>query len=252
VVIAAIAAESAAVLGVAGCTSPASGGSARAYRFFAAHQAAVVTDATARLAPGPQDDPAEAGHPGAREAGVTRYIDTLLSSADPHPTQLAAHTSGGRDTPPVPMIFAGGPWSNRHAQGPDYMASFVSLDPLAAIAWRKRLAGWRRQYAHGVATLDKLAGGDFTKASQAGQDSILARHEVSAFTSLLFEHTIEGLYAVPEYGGNHGLAGWKDISYPGDSQPAGYTADEVQRSDGHDQADESGIVGDVLKFLGDL
>jgi len=232
---------SAAMLGVVGCTSPASsqGG---VYRFFSAHQAAVVEDATARLAPGPGDDPAEAGHPGAREAGVTRYIDTML----------AALSATGRGAPRVPMIFAGGPWSNRHAPGPDHMASFLSLDPVTAIAWRKRLTGWRQQYAHGVGTLDRLAGGDFTAVSHARQDEILAKSEVSEFMSLLFEHTIEGLYSVPEYGGNHDLAGWKDISHPGDSQPTGYAPDEVQRSDGPDPLTGSGVVHDVLTFLGAL
>jgi Gluconate 2-dehydrogenase subunit 3 len=228
---------SAAVLGAAGCTSS-GGGPGGAYKFFSAHQAAVVQDATARLAPGPKDDPAEAGHPGAREAGVTRYIDSMLAASGGH----------GR----VPMIFAGGPWSNRHSPGTDHMASFLSLDPVTAIAWRKRLAGWRQQYAHGVGTLDKLAGGDFTRASHARQDQILAKPETNEFMTLLFEHTIEGLYSVPEYGGNHDLVGWKDISYPGDSQPAGYTAAEVERSDGHDPLADSGVVHDVLKFLGAL
>lgn len=217
---------SAAVLGLAGCTSSAAGAS----QFFTAHQAAVVEAATARLAPGPHDDPAEAGHPGAREAGVTNYIDRMLGQ--------------------TPMIFAGGPWSNRHADSGDAMASFISPDPVTAIAWRRRLAGWRRQYTSGIATLDKLAGGDFAKAAPDKQDTILARQEVSAFTSLLFEHTVEGLYAVPEYGGNRNLVGWKDIGYPGDVQPRGYTADEVERSDGHDPVDHTGIVAEVLTFLG--
>jgi hypothetical protein len=235
-VITAIPAASAAlaVLAVGGCTSGPSGGGA--YRFFSSHQAAVVADATARLAPGPGDDPAEAGHPGARQAGVTGYIDTMLSAF----------------TPAVPLVFAGGPWSNRHAHGPDHMASFLRLDPVTEIAWRKRLAGWRQQYASGIDTLDKLAGGDFTKATPARQDTILAREPVSDFASLLFEHTIEGLYSVPEYGGNHDLVGWKDISYPGDSQPQGYPASQVERSDGPDPLDDGGIVGAVMKFLGAL
>ena len=130
------------------------------------------------------------------------------------------------------------------------MASFVPLDPVTRIAWRQRLAGWRQQYARGIATLDKLAGGDFTKASHAEQDKILAGSGASSFTSLLFEHTIEGLYAVPEYGGNRGLAAWKDIGFPGDIQPRGYTADEVSRSDGPDPVDNTGIVAEVLKLLG--
>jgi hypothetical protein len=232
-----IAVASAAVLGTEGCTSPAP--PARTLRFFTSHQAAVVEAATARIAPGPLDDPAEAGHPGAREADVTGYIDSMLGAL------------GALDDA-APLVFAGGPWSNRHTSGPDLMAHFATLDPVARIAWSRRLTSWQQQYRQGIATLDKLAGGDFTKASGAKQDKILVMSAVSSFMSLLFEHTIEGLYAAPEYGGNRGLAGWKEIGFPGDIQPRGYTADEVSRSDGHDPVDDTGIVADVLKLLGSL
>jgi hypothetical protein len=234
-----VAVASAAVLGSSGCTSQSTSSGARVRRFFTDHEAAVVEDATARIAPGPGDDPAEAGHPGAREAGVTDYIDMMLGAL----SALDGAVSG------PPLVFAGGPWSNRHTSGPDYMASFIALDPVRTIAWRRRLAGWQEQYRQGIATLDKLAGGDFTKASHADQDKILAGADVRTFTSLLFEHTVEGLYSVPEYGGNQGLVGWKDISYPGDIQPRGYTAEEVSRSDGRDPVEETPVVADVLKFL---
>lgn len=232
-----IAVASAAVLGAEGCTSSASSG--RTLRFFTADQAAVVEAATARIAPGPADDPAEAGHPGAREADVTGYIDSMLGAL-------------GALGDAAPLVFAGGPWSNRHTSGPDLMAHFATLDPVSRIAWRRRLTGWQRQYRQGIATLDRLAGGDFTKASRAKQDKILVMPAVSTFTALLFEHTIEGLYAAPEYGGNRGLAGWKEIGFPGDIQPRGYTADEVSRSDGHDPVDNTGVVAEVLKLLGSL
>jgi hypothetical protein len=232
-----VAVASAAVLGAEGCTSSAS--SDRTLRFFTADQAAVVEAATARIAPGPADDPAEAGHPGAREADVTGYIDSMLGAL------------GSLDDA-APLVFAGGPWSNRHTSGPDLMARFLALDPVGRIAWRRRLTGWQQQYRQGIATLDKLAGGDFTKASRAKQDKILVMSALSDFVSLLFEHTIEGLYAAPEYGGNRGLAGWKEIGFPGDIQPRGYTADEVSRSDGPDPVDNTGIVADVLKLLGSL
>jgi gluconate 2-dehydrogenase gamma chain len=226
---------------MAGCTSssaaaPATASAAaRTSRFFTAHEAAVVEAATARIAPGPSDDPAEAGHPGAREADVTGYIDIMLSIF----TQ-----------PGTPKVFAGGPWSNRHTSGPDLMAMFLAIDPVTKIAWEKRISGWQRQYRAGLASLDKLAGGDFTKVSAAKQDKILAGASLSTFLSLLFEHTIEGLYSNPEYGGNRDLAGWTDIKYPGDSQPRGYTADEVSRSDGPDPVDDTPIVAAALKFLG--
>jgi Gluconate 2-dehydrogenase subunit 3 len=235
-----VAVASAAVLGVDACTSSSSSSvSARSLRFFTAHQAAVVEDATARIAPGPADDPAEAGHPGAREADVTGYIDSMLA-------QLGALDDA------APLIFAGGPWSNRHTSGPDLMARFVALDPVARIAWRKRLQGWQEQYRTGIAALDKLAGGDFTKASHAKQDKILASSSASTFMAVLYEHTIEGLYCAPEYGGNRGLVGWKDIAFPGDIQPRGYTPDEVTGSDGHDPVDDTAVVTDVIKLLGSL
>ena len=237
-----VAVASAAVLGTEGCTSSAP--PARTLRFFTAGQAAVVEAATARIAPGPADDPAEAGHPGAREADVTGYIDSMLGA-------LGALDGAVLDGA-GPLVFAGGPWSNRHTSGPDLMAHFVALDPVAQIAWRRRLTGWQQQYRQGIAALDKLAGGHFTKASHAKQDKILTMSSVSSFTSLLFEHTIEGLYAAPEYGGNRGLAGWKEIGFPGDVQPRGYTADEVSRSDGHDPVEGTGIVADVIKLLGAL
>jgi hypothetical protein len=232
-----IAVASAAV--TVGCTSSSGSANPQTLRFFTSHQAAVIEDATARIAPGPTDDPAEAGHPGAREADVTGYIDSMLGAL------------GALDDA-APLIFAGGPWSNRHTSGPDLMARFAALDPVARIAWRRRLQAWQQQYRQGIAALDKQAGGDFTKASHATQDKILASSPASAFTSLLFEHTIEGLYAAPEYGGNRDLAGWKDIAFPGDIQPRGYTPDEVSRSDGPDPVDASGIVADVLKLLGVL
>ena len=234
-----VAVASAAVLGADGCTSSSGPSGPAAWRFFTADQAAVIEAATARIAPGPADDPAEAGHPGAREAGVTGYIDAMLAAL------------GDLDDA-APLIFAGGPWSSRHTSGPDLMARFVTLDPVARIAWRRRLAGWQQQYRAGIATLDKLAGGDFAAAGHTKQDKILASSSVSTFMALLYEHTIEGLYSAPEYGGNRGLAGWKDIAFPGDIQPRGYTPDEVTRSDGHDPVDNTGVVADVLKLLGAL
>jgi gluconate 2-dehydrogenase gamma chain len=222
--------------GLAACSSPKRKTRPATLSFFTEHQAAVVEAATARIAPGPEDDPAEAGHPGAREADVTGYIDTTLGALDDQ------------------NIFAGGPWSNRHTSGPNLMARFIPLDPVARIAWRKRLIAWQDQYAKGISQLDKLAGGDFTKKPPAQQDKILVNQSVIEFTSLLFEHTIEGLYASPEYGGNWKQTGWKEIGFPGDIQPRGYSAAEVERSDGHDPVgtDNTGVVADVLKLLGAL
>lgn len=207
------------------------------YRFLTAHQAAVVTEATARLVPGPADDPAELGHPGAREADVVRYVDTLLSAFDDDP----------------PRVFAGGPWSDRHSTGPDLMAQFVPLQEGQLLAWRTRVADLRRQVAAAVVALDAAAAddgfADFVTAPVLVQDQVLS--SLADVRDLLFGLTVEGMYSVPEYGGNAGLSGWQEIGWPGDVQPRGYSAAEVAADDGPDPV----AVGDlsvVHELLGAL
>jgi hypothetical protein len=189
----------------------------RPFLVFDAAQAAVIEDATARLIPGPLDDPEEAGHPGAREANVVRYIDIMLGALSVSPQ----------------AIFAGGPFSNRSGGTTDDMAKFIGLGPAEADAWRSRLSGYQAAYRRGIAALDGLTAGDFTAASNPEKDAALVK-DPDGFVTLLFGHAIEGMYSCPEYGGNAGLVGWKDIDFPGDVQPRGYTAAEVSRSDGPD------------------
>ena len=188
------------------------------YRFLSDHQAAVVTQATARLVPGPLDDPTEAGHPGAREAGVVHYVDRLLSAFDEDP----------------PAIFAGAPWSNRHTHGRDYMAHFQPLAERQERAWRKRISQLQHDVAAAVVALDKgaVAAGykDFVAAPTEEQDRLLTSE--SAARDVLFGLTIDAMYSVPEYGGNRGLSAWHEISWAGDIQPVGYTAAQVEADDG--------------------
>lgn len=201
-------------------------------RIFSDHQSSTVREATARLIPGPTDDPAEHGHPGAREADVTRYIEAMLGALSFRPAEL----------------FASGPFSNRGGSTTDDMAGFVGLTPAQADAWSKRLAGFKRQYADGVVALDRLAGGDFIAAPVATKDSVLAK-DPDGFTTLLFTHAIEGMYAAPEYGGNADLVGWHEIDFPGDRLPDGYTPREVSTSDGPDVYVPTGVGEQLLGLI---
>lgn len=203
----------------------------QSFVFFDPHQAAVVREATARLIPGPQDDPLEAGHPGAREANVVRYIDVLLGAFSFKP----------------PRIHAGGPYSNRNGEDEDYMANFVPLVPLQEASWRKRLAALQKEYAAGIKALDAAAGGDFTTASTSKQDSVLAG--AGDFLTILFTHAIEGFLSAPEYGGNAGGVGWKEISFHGDTQPRGWTPSEVTNSDGLNPVVPDVIVAGVMEHM---
>jgi gluconate 2-dehydrogenase gamma chain len=198
------------------------------YRYLTPHQAAVLDAATRRLVPGPEDCPLEFGSPGAHEANVVNYLDRMLSVFDVTP----------------PDVHAGGPWSNRAGGAADYMATFVPLNRAQTYAWQQRVTQLRNQYTGGIALLDQLAGGDFTAVKPAKQDLILAYSQVTTFTAILFGHTIEAMYSIPEYGGNANLVGWKDIRYPGDSQPRGYTAAEVERA----QFDVV-VVSDIINRL---
>lgn len=183
---------------------------------FLTHDELAVLDAACeRLVPA--DD--GLGAPGARRARVADYIDGLL----------------GAFTFDPPRIWAGGPFSGRHG-GEGSFDRFVPLTPLDELAWRTRIegsqgraerelngpvVGWQQRYREGLARL----GADFTSCTGGEQDARLAADP--AFRRLLYEHTCEGMYGDPVYGGNRDAVGWAFIGFEGDVQPRGYTDVEV-------------------------
>lgn len=184
-------------------------------RFLTEHEYAVVNAAADRLIP-----PAGA-HPGGAALGVAEYVDRLLGAFSVDP----------------PLIFAGGPFSGRAGGDPSF-ARFLPLSRHEDLAWRTRIEGslgraerefngpvrgWQQIYREGIAAL----GADFAEVDGDEQDRRLAAHR--ELRGLLYEHACEGAYGPPEYGGNRDLAGWHAIEFPGDSQPRGYTDDEVSR-----------------------
>jgi hypothetical protein len=172
---------------------------------------------------------------------VVDYIDGLLG---------AMHHD-------APRIYAGGPFSDRAGAKTDDMAAFLPLSDAVRAHWEVRVAGLLAAYRAGIRKLDQLADGDFAKAAAARQDAALAKNpkvprlpaDATGFTDLLFRHAIEGCYAVPEYGGNTGLVGWKEIKFPGDRQPKGFTDAEVRTSDGPDVLKPTGVVDAALKLV---
>ncbi len=219
---------------------------ARRGRFFTRHQHATIEAATARFFP--TDDA-----PGAREAGVVDYIDTLLAALEPR----------------VPRVFAGGPFSGRTpypdlATGMPSMVfprndfrRFLPLSRVERLAWNAllrgsarvpgarfndavlgKLPGLRDIYRAGVEQLDATAraffGASFVDLTGAEQDTVLAdaadpgRHPPHPrtgknFFDHLLTHAVEGMFCPPEYGGNRDRVGWTLIAFEGDSQPLGYS-----------------------------
>jgi gluconate 2-dehydrogenase gamma chain len=162
---------------------------------------ATLEAAIDRLIP-PGPDPAT--EPGAAAAGVGDYIDGLLDAFAVDP----------------PRIYAGGNSSGRRGGGPGF-ATFTPLSRIEEIAWRQRVASWQAAYREGLAAL----GSDFASAPLEEQDVRL--EAAGEFVSTLYEHTCEGMYAAPEYGGNRDLAGWRLASWPGDVAPTGWTAAQI-------------------------
>lgn len=201
-------------------------------RFLSRSELEALRAVTARLLPGPPEDPG----PGALQVHAAEAIDLLLGAFELDP----------------PLIHAGGPFSGRAGGHRDDFADFVTLDAVAELGWRIRLEGSRglreREFAGpvtglqeiyraGLARLEELArrrtGHGFTQAPAAVADALLASHDqlVTRFVSAAVANSIEALCGPPEYGGNHALAGWRGLQWRGDSQPRGYTAAQVSEPD---------------------
>ena len=189
------------------------------------------------------------GELGARDCMAVRYIDQLLAAFEVSP----------------PAIYAGGPFSGRAAfpdahgaattQFPNNdFAVFLPLSRVKDIAWRMRLygsaatvggtfndallgpvIGWRELYADGIARLDvaaKVIRKDtpfHLLADPADQEQALdtVASEQPAFWDALLQHTLEGTFGAPEYGGNLYTRGWRLAKWDGDSAPRGHaTYDE--------------------------
>jgi Gluconate 2-dehydrogenase subunit 3 len=190
----------------------------------------TLTALTARLLPGPPEDP----DPGALEAGAPEAIDRLLSAF-------------ACEQPPIHAALDGG---------------FVPLDRVAELGWRIRIEGSRglpeREFAgpvkglaelvsDGLALLDRRArdscGAGFADTPPVDQDTLLdgADEELGAFVRIMLTLTLEAVYGPPQYGGNGDRAGWRPLGWPGFTQPRGFTAAEVSEPDTHRTASPEAV-----------
>jgi len=91
------------------------------------------------------------------------------------------------------------------------------------------LASSRQAYTAGLAALDRYAqssrGAPFARLSPVDQDSVLIDVETgaatgfagssAAFFAMVLNHTHQGTFGDPYYGGNANFVGWDLIGYPG-------------------------------------
>lgn len=149
-------------------------------------QATTLRAAVARIVPAQG-----AGDWSAADVGADSYILTLL---------------GG-----VGKIYAGGPVRSRFAR-------FQPLSRVKRIGWTREVKRLRGVYAQGLAQLDSKAGGNFATAPTELQDAILTEldYQGTDFFAALYNHTMEGVYSHPVYGGNLDYRAWNAFGYAGD------------------------------------
>jgi gluconate 2-dehydrogenase gamma chain len=162
------------------------------YLFFTAAEAAIVDAFVDRLIP------TDEFGAGARDAGVTTFIDRQLTG--PY---------GGHD-----WLYMQGPFSDK---------------PLPSQGLQSPLVP-RQQYRLGLAALEtycnKTYGGrGFVQLTTDEQDKLIGAMEkgeaqFQGFSSrmlfaAIYANTMEGYFADPIYGGNKDMAGWKMVGFPG-------------------------------------
>jgi hypothetical protein len=199
--------------------------------------------------------PADAD-PGATKLGVLRYIERTLTAFD---YRVPAIYAGGPFSGRRPFIdYDDGTPSKKRPRN-DFKR-FVEPNRLQSLDFRWQILGTSgldaseralvapldaqrggpligliEHYRNGLAQLDALsrteAGAPFYQLDATAQATVrnLARTRFPIdprrgmnFIDIVVQHTIEGAFSAPEYGGNRRSLGWKLLRVEGDSQPLGY------------------------------
>jgi len=164
---------------------------ATAPSFLTAEERAFLDAAVARLIP------ADDLGPGAKEAGVTSFLDRQLAGAY------------GR----AEGLYVQGPWhEGTPSQG--YQSRFTPA----------------QLYRSAIQAIDEhcketFSNKTFAALSAEDQDKVLTSLEKGelaleglsskTFFEVLMQNTIEGFFSDPIYGGNRDMVGWKLIGFPG-------------------------------------
>lgn len=200
-------------------------------QFFNPVEAETVEALTARILPGTPDDP------GAREAGVVDYIDRALSGVNQGYTRKT-YTQG-----PYLEVSEDQTAVESSTRRDLYQTVGVG-DDLASRYGYQSVLDPQQLYLRGLESLAAYTeaeyGEPFASLSEAEQDAVieaLEANEIEGFEAptgdeffmMLRNHTIEGMFSDPLYGGNRDTVGWRLIGYPG--VRGFYTADDMANSE---------------------
>jgi|SRR5581483_6764415 len=229
-------------------------------RFFTKTERATLDALCDRIFPPDQD-------PGAKALGAPEYIERFLTAFEARvPRIFAGGPFSNRN--PFPDAKTGMP--SRRRPRNDFRR-FIPLTRIQELRWRAELfgsqnvrgadfgdaalggalVGLRDYYRKGLARVDEIArgmaGAPFAKLSVEQQDAVLPMLFANGafepdprrppFPVLLAQHTIEGCFSAPEYGGNKGGRGWALLGLEGDDQPLGYSIFSTAKDDYDERPD---------------
>ena len=217
--------------------------------FFTAQEFATLEALVDRIIPPDHD-------PGAKALGAAAYIEGLLTAFDA-PGRVARIFAGGpfSNRNVFPDNKKGKP---SHKRPKNELRNFIPPTRVQELRWRAELfgsdqvpgaafndaalggplVGLRQIYRDGLKKVDDMAtamsGKSYAKLPPAEQDQLLVLFDAGAFQpdtrrggvtfiGIVIEHTLEGCFALPEYGGNRGRRGWKMLGLEGDNQPLGFS-----------------------------
>ena len=140
--------------------------------------------------------PADELGPGARDAGVSYFIDQQLASV---------WGSHGRN-------YRMGPWPEGTPQ--QGFQSRLTPREIYRTAIREANAYCMKQYGKAFELLPSQAQDEVLKGLESGSIELPALSS-KLFFGLLLRNTMEGFFADPIHGGNRDKAGWKLIGFPG-------------------------------------
>lgn len=140
--------------------------------------------------------PADELGPGAKDAGVTGFIDHQLASV---------WGSHGRN-------YRAGPWPEGTPQ--QGFQSRLTPREIYRAAIRETNVHCLKQYGKAFEFLPPREQDEVLKGLESGAIELLSL-SARLFFGLLLRNTMEGFFADPIYGGNRDKAGWKLIGFPG-------------------------------------
>jgi gluconate 2-dehydrogenase gamma chain len=154
--------------------------------FFNEEEARIVEAISARIIPG------NPSNPGAKEAGAVIYIDRALAGFFNH----------------LQTFYREGIAELDRASRSRFGSAFLDLNESQQDAFLRSIEGALEQQSVEGALRDGQAG------------------RLSQFFAVVYQHTLEGTFGDPIYGGNRDAIGWKMVGFPGAQWS--YTAEQMR------------------------